>query len=151
MIVTFAEPALLNSEFRTDLLVFGGLVIIITMAFQFSYRNSPLAMSFKMRCLLGLVALLGVGWYAYASSYQHFISAEVTNADMRLTFVGPFSRDVVLSRGDIAQVTYGLSDRGSKCRVTVEGGRATYQSAWTADKNGLCRGYRDEMLRAIGR
>ena len=68
MIVTFAEPSALNWEFRTDLLVFGALVVIITIAFQVSYRNSPLAMSFKTRCLLALVALVGVGWYANSSA-----------------------------------------------------------------------------------
>jgi hypothetical protein len=150
MIVTFAEPAALNWEFRTDLLVFGALVVIITLAFQVSYRNSPLAMSFKMRCLLALVALLGVGWYAYASSYQQFIRVQVTDADVRLTFVGPLSRDVVLAPRNIVKVTYGLSNRGSsECRVTIEGRGATCHSAWVPNKVAICRGYRDDMLRAL--
>jgi hypothetical protein len=150
MIVTFAEQAALNWEFRTDLLVFGALVIIITIAFQVSYRNSPLAMSFKTRGLLALVALLGVGWYAYASSYQQFIRVEVTDADVRLTFVGPLSRDVVIAPRDIAKVTYGLSDRGStKCRVTIEGRSAKYHSAWVPNKAAICQAYRDDILRAL--
>jgi hypothetical protein len=150
MIVTFAEPSALNSEFRTDLLVFGALVIIITIAFQVSYRNSPLAMSFKMRCLLALLAFLGVGWYAYASSYQQFTRVEMTDADVRLTFVGPLSRDVILAPRDIVKVTYGLSDRGSsKCRVTIEGRSAKYHSAWVPNKAAICQEYRDDMLRAL--
>lgn len=150
MIIVFAEPSALTSEFRTDLLVFGSLVIVITVAFQLSYRHSPLAISFKMRCLLALAALLGVGWYAFASSYQKFIRAEVTNAEVRLTFVGPFSRDVVLAQRDVSKVTYGLSDRGStRCRVTIEGRSATYQSAWVPNKADSCREFRDDMLRSL--
>jgi hypothetical protein len=150
MIVTFAEPSALNWEFRTDLLVFGGLLVIITLAFEVSYRNSPLAMSFTMRCLLGLVGLSGVAWYAYASSYQQFIRAAVNDVDVRLTFVGPFSRIVVLPHRDIAAITYGLSDRGSsKCRVTIAAGGTQYHSAWVANEGAICRVYRDAMQRVL--
>src|ERR1700692_2202332 len=132
MTVTFALPSALSFEFRTALLVFGALVVFITAALEVSYRSSPLAMSFTMRCLLGLLGLMGVVWYAYASSYQKFIGAEVTEAEVRLMFVGPFSREVVVRHSEIVAVRYGLSDRGgSKCRVTVEAqSSATYHSAW---------------------
>jgi len=150
MVFTFAEPSSLQSEFQMILLVFGSLVIIITAAFQVSYGNSPLAMSFKSRALLGLIGIAGVVWYAYASSYGHFYSAEISDSGLEMVFAGPFAERVIVPRRDVTAITYGLSDRGSsRCRVTIRERTLIHHSAWVPDKIGICRSYRDEMIRAM--
>jgi hypothetical protein len=86
MTLTFASAADLSTEFRTTVTVFGILVLAIVVAFALSARNSPLAITFKTRCALGLLAFTGVVWYAYSSSYAQFITADVNGNQVRLVF-----------------------------------------------------------------
>jgi hypothetical protein len=151
MTLDFSTASSLNAEFRTDLLVFGTLVVLITVAFELSYRKSPLAMPFRARCLLAVAALAVVVWYAFASSYSHFISLDATSSELRLTFVGPRAREIVVAAEDIVAVTYGLSDRGNtSCRLAIETRSARYYSAWIAGPE-LCRKRRDDVRELIRR
>jgi hypothetical protein len=151
MTLTFASPADVSAEFRTIVTVFGILVLVVVVAFALSARNSPLATPFKTRCILGLCGLVGVVWYAYSSTYEQFISADVKGNEVRLVFVGPFSREVILPRGKIVDIRWGQGDRGSsRCRVSIEAESSTiYYSAWLPVKPDICKGLRDDMLRTL--
>jgi hypothetical protein len=151
MTLTFASAADLSTEFRTTVTVFGILVLAIVVAFALSARNSPLAMTFKTRCVLGLLAFTGVVWYAYSSSYEQFVAADVNGNEVRLVFVGPFSREVVVPGSKIIAVRWGGTDRGSsRCRVSIEAAASkTYRSAWLAGKSDICKGLRDDILRTL--
>jgi hypothetical protein len=151
MTLTFASAADVSAEFRTTVTVFGILVLVIAVAFALSARNSPLAMTFKTRCVLGLLAFMGVVWYAYSSTYEQFITADVNGNEARLVFVGPFSRQVVLQRSQIVAVRWGETDRGSsRCRVSIEAAASKiYHSAWLPGKPDICKGLRDDILRTL--
>jgi hypothetical protein len=151
MTLTFASAADLSTEFRTTVTVFGILVLAIVVAFALNARKSPLAMAFKTRCVLGLLAFTGVVWYAYSSSYEQFVAADVNGSEVRLVFVGPFSREVVVPGSKVIAVRWGEADRGSsRCRVSIEAAASkTYRSAWLAGKPDICKGLRDDILRTL--
>jgi hypothetical protein len=151
MTLTFASPADVGTEFRTIVTVFGILILVIVVAFALSARDSPLATTFKTRCVLGLFGFMGVVWYAYSSTYEQFVTAEVNANEVRLVFVGPFAREVVLPRSKITAIRWGEADRGSsRCRVSIEAESSSiYDSAWLTDKPNICKGLRDDILRTL--
>ncbi len=152
MTLNFGDLSVVTREFRNVVLFFGSLVIIITIAFQLGYRRSPLPMSLTTRLALALVGVVAVVWYAYDSSYRHFVSLQASRTEFRLTFVGPFSREVVIPNREILTVTYGLPDRGaSRCRLSVDAAAGTYHSTWIQDENSICRKHRDALLQLLGR
>lgn len=151
MTLTFATPVETATEFNRVLIVFGLLDVILVAAFAVSYRHAPLAMKLRTRCFLGFIGLLAVVWYGYASSYQHYISADVDPTGVRLTFVGPHAREVTLARRDITAVRFGMADRGSaRCRLTFESRSSEYQSAWIPDHSNVCKSMREDALHALG-
>lgn len=151
MTLTFASAADTAAEFRNIVLVFGVLDGVIVAAFWQAGRNSALSMTLMTRCLLGLAALLGIVWYGYASSYQKFISAEVTQSVVKLVFVGPFAREVELAPKDVTDVRFGYADRGSsRCRVVFETSTSSsFRGAWIPDKSNVCKAMREEILRTL--
>ncbi len=149
--LTFGSPADLGAEFGTTVTVFGILILVIVVGLALRGRGSPGAVTFKTRCILGLLGLMGVIWYAYASTYQHFVTADVNGDQVRLVFVGPFAREVILPRGKISAVRWGVGDRGAaKCRVSIEvESSSVYYSAWLRTKPAICKGLRDDILHTL--
>ncbi len=111
-------------------------------------------MSFGLRCIIGMVAFVGVLWYAYASSYDAFVSLTLDASNFHLFYVGPFPREVIVPRLAVTEVRFGSGGgRGSStCRISIEVQQSEqYFSGWIPERSNDCKGIRDEIRRELRR
>jgi len=153
MTLTFSSPSDLDANFRYTVIVGAALILVLFAAFARGTRASPLSMSFISRCIIGMAFFIGVLWYAYASSYEQFVSLTLDSFDFHLLYAGPFHREVTVPRRTVTAIRFGGGGgrASSTCRISIEVQSQKYFSAWIPDRSNDCRRIRDEIQSELKR
>jgi hypothetical protein len=145
---TFSSPTDLAANFRYTVIVGAVLILVLVAAFSRRANAPPFSMSFGTRCIIGMAFFIGVLWYAYASSYDQFVSLTLDAFDVHLLYAGPFHHEVAVPRRAVTAIRFGAGDgRGrSTCRIGIEVQQSQqYFSAWIPDRSDDCKRIRDDI------
>jgi hypothetical protein len=152
MNIAFASPATAEAAFTMTVSFIGILIVMVIAGFHLSYRDNPTSMKLRTRFVIGAMVLIGVSTASYVANYGKFISADVTNENVKLHFAGSIYKDVNLPKNSIGSVAFGFPDRGlSTCNISFVDKimNKQYQSAFTRNQQDTCKSLRLKIMQLL--
>lgn len=98
-----------------------GIILTMITGAVIASRILPSELSLKWVWSMGSIALACCLALDYSSSYGEFASAEVNESEIKLLYVGPFGREVILPRESIQTILFGLPGKmGQHCYLRIQ-------------------------------
>lgn len=151
VLVSFTSPAEVATAFHEGAAFSAIVVLAMAVTLLLLSRASAAVLRVKVVAWGGILlfgCLLGV---SYWSTYGRFVAAEVSPAGVKLHYLGPFGEEVVLQRGSIRTVVFGLPGKlSTRCYIRIEQkSGASYRSATLYGQADVCKGIRQQMLATL--
>ena len=149
--MSFTSPAEVAAAFHEGAAFSATVVLATAVTLLLLSRASATVRSVKVVALGGILVFSGLLGFSYWSTYGRFVAAEVSPSEVKLQYVGPFGEEVVLPRGSIRTILFGLPGKlSTPCYIRIEQtSGASYRSAAVYGQAGVCQDIRQQMLATL--
>lgn len=151
MLISFTSPAEAAAAFHEGAAFSAITTLAMTVTVLLLLRASRTVLTSKIVVFCALAVLGCLLSFVYWSSYERFVTAEVSGSGVKLHYVGPFGKELVLRRDSIRTVLFGLPGKlSTRCYIKIEQKSGqSYRSASVYGKAEVCKGIRQQMLATL--
>ncbi|HOZ66622.1 MAG TPA: hypothetical protein PLH13_04220 [Burkholderiaceae bacterium] len=148
MLLTFSTEAAKNDAFSLLLASFAILISIVCAVTVLVQRSKPAGWPATEIMITGFVIYFAIVVVSFFDTYSEFVSAKIESTGVDLIYVGPYGREVNISRERIETVLFGIPGKSiGKCylKIVEKSGKSRRSSTFTATPE-VCKNMRADVI-----